>query len=82
MEGSKRFVDLAHTVVSIDRHKGELTVETPECEELDVECNRIITIEKCRDSALEGGEFAFHFGDCGPTFKEHGKVLKRNKKNG
>jgi len=80
VEGAKRYVDLSHTVLSVDKHMGEALVLNDKGEEVEVDCNRIMTIEKCRDSVLESTAWAFQFGSCGgPLFVPLGKIIKRAK---
>jgi len=79
VEGSKRFTDLAHTVLSFEHFQGECDVEVGDDIE-EVDCNRIICVEKCRDSPLQGTEWAFDFGNSGPLFTPRGKVVKKRRR--
>ena len=78
VEGTKRFTDLAHTVLSVSSHNGGALMERNN-EEIEEDINRIITVEKCRDSPLQGTEWGYMFGDCGPLFSEKGKIIKKSR---
>ena len=70
-EGSKRFVDLAHSVIKLEKNSRKVVVDDDE-----IKCNRIISIQKCRDGDLER-ELAFQFGGESPTFIEIGEIERK-----
>lgn len=75
-EGSKRLVDLAFSVLSVEHNWEPLEVETKDGEE-EMEFNRILTVDKCRDGDLSEARLAFQFGESGPSYRELGKIVRK-----
>ena len=72
VEGSKRFSDLAQCIIRV-HSKGKKDWQSLDKSPID-EFNRIITIDKARDTPAQGKSFAFHLGNTGPTWDFKGIV--------
>ena len=73
VEGSKRLVDLGHTVLRIETAGKEEEISTPGGL-IRRKPNRHIRISKCREGKLDEKTLAFMFGEYGPSWREVGIV--------